>query len=235
MFDAPLYHLVFSHQAKAIYGPVPKAACSTLKAYFRRAAGLGEIDFDLLHRRRLNGLLYASAIERGELIRLLFTDAGYFKFTVVRNPFTRLVSAWRDLLAPRDDGQCRHQAEAERLLETHRRIADLRPSDCGSLTFETFVRLLPALDPAKMDRHWQPQTLVNYSDVIAYDLVVKLEELAERWGEIRDRLAFQEELGAPVNVGGAIDPGAWFTPELAEIARTVYADDFRQLGYDTAL
>ena len=88
-FDDPFYHLVFSHRLKAVYAPIPKAACTTWKSIFRGAIGLPpSTNHAVIHGRRNNGLLYAHNIERPELIRILFSkSAGYFKFAIGRNPY----------------------------------------------------------------------------------------------------------------------------------------------------
>src|SRR5207249_2263705 len=104
MYDHPLYHLVFSHQLRAVYCPIPKAACSSWKSLFRTITGLPQAGVTVIHDRRRNGLTYAWSVERFELMRILFAkSAGYFKFTVCRNPYARLHSSYCHIIAEKPE------------------------------------------------------------------------------------------------------------------------------------
>lgn len=232
MFDSPLYHLIFLESRRAVYAPVPKAACSSFKAWLRALDGLPSIPVEALHFRRTNGLVYAQAIERERLLRLLLGGPEVFKFTVVRNPYARLVSAFADLLQPDSEGRCRLQKEADRLLEHRRRLIDARPSECDRLSFETFVELLPRLDPRDMNRHWQPQSIITLSDILTYDLVAKLERLGDALPRILAALKTERPFDLHLNASAPADLGDWYTPKLAAIVAEVYADDFQRFGYD---
>lgn len=232
MSDHPLYNLVFSHAAKAVYAPVPKAACTSFKAYLRQIEGLRPAAAELVHSKSRNGLTYADSIDRVALLNILFSKVGgYYKFTVVRNPFHRLVSAYRDLLAPREDGKPRYQAEAESLLALVRTRLDARPSECPHLTFETFVETLPSLSPLKMDRHWAPQNFLTMSQLLTWDLVIRFEEMNDRLPELA------EKLNAPLmnlhlnKSGDDIVLTDWYTPRLEKIVTEIYAADFRRFRY----
>lgn len=234
MFDSPLYHLIFLERRQAVYAPVPKAGCSSFKAYLRSIDGLPPISAEELHLRRTNGLTYAQAIERERLIRMLFAGPDVFKFTVVRNPYARLVSAYADLLQPDGDGRCRLQKEADKLLEIQRRLDDARPSQCDRLSFETFVQLLPRLDEREMNRHWQPQTIITMSGLLTYDLVARLETLDDSLPKIMSGLKTDTPFDLRLNASGETDPNDWYTPTLAAIVADVYADDFQRFDYDPA-
>lgn len=232
--DEPFYHLVFSHRLKAVYAPIPKAACTTWKSIFRGAIGLPPTtNAAVLHSRRHNGLLYADAIERAELIRILFgKTGGYFKFVIGRNPYARLASAYKDLVQSHDGKPPRGGASVERLVSLYARKHDKRPSEMADgLTFSQFVEALAVDDPALMDRHWQPQTILACSNLIPYDLYAPIEK---GFDGIFDRLGYQPTSVPVLNKvsQGSFDLRPLYTDDMIETVQRIYANDFRRFRYD---
>lgn len=232
--DEPFYHLVFSHSLKAVYAPIPKAACTTWKSIFRAAAGLPPAtSYGMIHSRRHNGLLYADAIDRAELIRILFSKAGgYFKFVVGRNPYARLASAYMDLVQSRDGKPPRGGASVERLAALYANRHDLRPSEMpASLTFSQFVECLALDKPLLMDRHWQPQVLLACSHLIRHDLYAQVEG---SFDAIFERLKYDPPAVPRLNKvsQGSFDLRAMYTAETIGIVQKLYASDFIRFRYD---
>jgi hypothetical protein len=232
--EHPLDGLIFSRSRRFVYAPVPKAACSSMKAYLRRIEGYSnELDVHQLHDKRRNGLYYASSLTRSQMVDALFARNGYFKFTVVRNPFARVVSAYRDLLTDRDGGGPRLGATHQGLLTELRLQRDARPSELTSITFEDFIRSLEHKRPADMDRHWQPQSYLTVSGLLSYDLVVRLEQLDGAAPELADRLGTDLMVSERLNSveGAPTDLVTWFPEDLERIVLSVYASDFQRFGY----
>lgn len=230
----PLDELIFSRRLRCVYAPVPKAGCSSMKAYLRRLEGYSnELDVLELHDKRHNGLTYAPSLSRAQMVDALFGNRAYFKFTVVRNPFARLVSAYRDLLTDRDGSGPRHVVAHHDLLTELREQRDARPSELTSVTFEDFIRSLVDRRPVDMDRHWQPQSYLTMSRLLSYDLVIHLERFGELAPELADRLGTDLVPHERLNVVSTapVDLADWYTAELEEIVGSVYADDFRRFGY----
>ena len=233
MQDDPFYHLVFSHRLKAVYAPIPKAACSTWKSIFRASQGLPPTsNYALLHSRRDNGLVYAHAIDRVELIRILFgRNGGYFKFVVGRNPYARLASAYNDLVRRIDGAPPRGGTSVDRLVDLYARKRDLKPSEMkDGLTFEQFIECIGLDDPYQMDRHWQPQVVLSCSNLITYDLYAQMEAGFE---EIFARLDHRPKAIPHLNrvSQGSFDLRELYTENVIEIVKRVYANDFRRFRY----
>lgn len=230
----PLDELIFNHQHRFVYAPVPKAACTSIKAYLRRVDGYAnELDAGQLHDKRRNGLSYASSLSRPQMVNALFARDGYFKFTVVRNPFTRLVSAYRDLLTHRDGRGPRLKAAHQELLTELRTKRDARPSELSSISFGDFIRSLEHRRASEMNRHWQPQSYLTMSTLLSYDLVNHLEQLHDRAPELADRLGTDVVLAETLNKVGETpeDLVPWFPPDLEQIVLSVYSSDFGRFGY----
>lgn len=127
-----------SKQLKLIYFPVPKSAC-TLFATFIALNSKTDRVFDPqklgVHQFRFR--------ERELQLRdlKLVRDDRYFKFTVVRDPFSRLVSAYVDKLVK--------PVKAGKHWATDRK--------CGDHSFESMVQTLCTMNDAKIEKHFRPQ------------------------------------------------------------------------------
>ena len=93
----------------------------------------------------------------------------YFSFIVVRHPFVRLVSAYRDKLESLTEYNVRyHMTDAPRM--TSRRVFNSSVAD--NPTFPEFVDYLIRTPPNLMDKHWAPYTKVYISHCQTADHLV---------------------------------------------------------------
>lgn len=100
----------------------------------------------------------------------------YFTFLVVRHPFVRLVSAYRDKLETLTEYNVRyHMKDAPRM--TSRRVFNSSVAD--SPTFPEFAEYLIRTPPNLMDKHWAPYTKVCLPCNLTYSAILKLETLEE--------------------------------------------------------
>jgi len=144
----------------------------------------------------------------------------YFKFTVVRNPFTRVVSAYEFLKqgghpAWPNDGRYRDEVL------------------CKYSGFESFV--LEKLNEAIWEqKHFRPQAkFLMLGGELGVDFVARLETLEEDFEFICEQLGVDRELPHRNKTRGHRPPLASYyeRDEVANTVRTLYADDFSLLGY----
>ena len=230
-FDGTFYYMIFAPHLRAFYCPVPKASCSTWKTVLRSSLQLPEAHRQLdLHNRWTNGLTYAWSMERYDMMEALFGPKAFYRFTVCRNPYARLVSAYRDKIVPEDTPI---KEAVGRLKALYCAVNDLRPSEAMPFTFEMFVQAIGHDRPEMMDRHWQPQTMVTCVDLLRYDTIARLEDRATAFPAICERLGVDTALVGHLNQShGSKDLRPLYTPAMIDIVRRVYSADFDRFGYD---
>ncbi|MCG5533618.1 sulfotransferase family protein [Halorhodospira sp. 9621] len=147
----------------------------------------------------------------------------YFKFIFVRNPYTRVLSAYLNKGRPgKDRGRKFGQTEA---------LAGTRAG------FERFCRYL-ANGGLRKDAHWYPQSGLCPFSPVELDFIGRMETL----GEDLERLLI--ELGLPWQ--GIVQAGPqptrararvaeFYTEESRRLVASLYAEDFRAFGYEQEL
>lgn len=169
----------------------------------------------------------------------------YALFAFVRNPWGRIVSAWRNKFL---DG---HMASADgadaaypRSIRQHhlkplRRFAaerGLPGATEGTLVpFETYLHYALSRPTGKRDHHWDAQTRVLMTDRLTYKAIWRIEDERDAgFLTIAGRLGFPEDwvkqrLARPANP--SVGKATVFTPALAELARPLVAEDLARFGY----
>lgn len=175
-----------------------------------------------------------------DYIDLLRHPQRYRCYAFVRNPYARLLSAWKNKFgtAHRDS---EHKRTTRMLLPKLRRFAarrDLpgaRPD--APLTFETFLAWVESQPEGRRDHHWDTQRAILHLDLLKYHRLFRMEtefvdgliEVLARAGLPRDFVARRavrkknatKPLAAPV-----------YNEQLAERVYNLYRCDFDLLGYD---
>ena len=162
------------------YAAVPKAACSTVKSLIARidpeGDGAEELSLTDLHRRYRTRRFRPYRLSR---------DAGWFRFTVVRDPTERLMSLYTSRVRDWRD------------LERHRRIGRRLGGLPVAPDPDTFFRYLDAyaLACSSIRHHALPARLFTGPDLGVYDRVYRVEDLQALEGDLTSRTT------APVRVG----------------------------------
>ena len=178
-------------RAGIVFVHVPKAAGTTIsEAVYGRFLG---------HVRALDVERWSSRSAR-ELPR----------FAITRNPWDRLVSAYRDLRRRGGNG-----------------IPELE-------SFETFVtRWLARRDPCRLNGVYQPQSrfVCGEDGRILVQHVGRFEALDATMDFLRELLPEMPQIGHANPSGEALDYRTFYTPELVELVGSIYAEDVSLFGY----
>ncbi len=202
------------------YNRIPKAANTTVSgilaensSYHRPFSG----------NRDKARMLRPAFMSRSQ-VDSLSTDA-VFTFTVVRNPYARVLSAYQDKFL-RGKPQLRRYASM---------------MNCPDGQVPDFVEFCRFLDRGGLylDAHWAPQSCLMLLPVPEFDLVAKVETLDRDMATIMNRIwgitPTEKLKKAGTSTGADGKLRAQYTDEAKDIVDRLYAGDFDAFGYEPTL
>uniref|UniRef100_A0A667WLV6 Carbohydrate sulfotransferase n=1 Tax=Myripristis murdjan TaxID=586833 RepID=A0A667WLV6_9TELE len=238
MTKKELKHLIVDDKHGIIYCYIPKVACTNWK----RVISLNEKNTSLV-------------VPESATVCLINHDVGfvlwhqarlkhYTKFLFVRDPFVRLISAYRDKFQRKNEYFYLHFARD--MLRKYRNqpnppksvdeafASDLRPS------FNNFIQYL--LDPRTEEKepfepHWRQMHRLCHTCLIEYDFVGHQESLQEDAEHLLRILKLQDVIKFPPsydNMTSATWVSDWFRAVPLEARRKLYKlyeMDFKLFGY----
>lgn len=227
----------FAHLGdRVVYLEVPKAACTAMKMVLRDLYASTPLTMfprtsrqtkrGMFVHARVNAPLPALTELDDAAQRELLEDDDVLRFTVVRNPYTRFISAWRDKVYL-------YEPTAE---DVYRAIRGTAP-ELGHkqpILFSEFVSHVERTISATTDPHWRRQVDLTYPDAIRYTHVGKTETLSATVSLLYRRAGHEPPEAMPRANGAALLAGASYTPTLAKRVHDVYAQDFLAFDYDPA-
>lgn len=232
-----LDHVLVDHGHKLLYCYVPKVACTNWKRVFMMLTGrsnvsnLVDIPATLAHNEN-------STISLSELPQ---TDAShclddYLNFLMVRHPFERLLSAYRNKFEDSHPSAKYFQERYGRyIIKKYRKHAAEHDLKTGcNVSFREFVQYL--INEGLTNEHWKSIFELCRPCSVNYTFIGKYEKFEE------DSQALLDMVGAPYLVfphtrsGGTSDVLRKYYQQLSlgEIERLyrLYEFDFKMFGYD---
>lgn len=210
-----------SGSARFVYFRIPKAANSTVVATLHHAqTGQSPGSWREMEYAK-KGFRRPSTFSRRS-IEDIFRN--YFKFTIVRNPYSRLVSAFLDKIA---DGSCPRP-----IMEFAGKSS---PEDVG---FDDFLDYLEFGGGIGADPHWARQTDLIFVPLDELDFIGRFENLNTDLEHVLKRL-FPQAQGfvdwVPHATGADSKIKSVINRDNAERVAKLYRADFELLGYSTDL
>jgi len=166
----------YFHKIKTIFTGVPKTGCSTWLMALLHAEGemMGETDPE-----RADTLSHGTVFANHRIKGMIEAHGrpvvnGAYSFAVVRNPWTRLVSGYRDLFyGEKKNDQYRaigiHIVREMRGITDPKRLQDLHP------TFADYAKWLVKKGSHHHDRYFYPQVIDLCIPHAMYDFIIPLE------------------------------------------------------------
>lgn len=158
------------------------------------------------------------------------SDPQVYRFALVRNPFTRIFSAWSSKILLQERGQIPDDlcAAAQALPKTDGEVA---------AAFEAFVEDISLRDLQQGWRnvHWMPQSLWLDFFQTHYDAIFPLEDMAKAQNEVAQRLAAQGRNFPPLgHFHETVLPyqRRFLTARTIQLIQELYAEDFARFAYD---
>jgi len=215
---APFFKSIMVHPSQdLVFVRVPKAGCSTVIARLLAQSGDGKTSTLSLHSE--NPLATYERADFSERLSTLNPKRTQM-FTVVRNPYTRVLSAFREKVELKIDGP-RYRSE-------------LGIDQSAKINFAEFVDILVTKNPLMLDMHFMPQSLIVANDKVRYDAIFHLENMQEcfEWMDaILPQTGAQSSAIAPHATNANARVKSLYTPDIAAKIEAYYADDFELLGY----
>ncbi|CAL4070926.1 unnamed protein product [Meganyctiphanes norvegica] len=122
-----------------------------------------------------------------------------FKLLVVRHPFERILSAYRDKLEDyqRDlmfrDGYY-YTMYGKNIVRVYRDQQDISLANHTEPTWREFVRYLANTPSSKFDEHWKPTYSLCSPCIVKYDVIAKMETFSEDTQFVINQLGLEDQL-----------------------------------------
>lgn len=225
-------HTHISLVNRYVYVEVPKAGCGTMKATLggmegsrmgpAYAARVQEFPHD-----RMRATPFVKPFQLPpDLLETVLTSSDYRRFTVVRNPASRVLSAYLEKIR---QGLKQSTAVVEAI--TARTGQEIAAQD---VTFAQFLEVVASQSSREQDPHWRRQADHIGLGIVPYDAVIHLEELDASWDIVADLAStpdLQEQYFCRNSTAASTKIADYFTPELVHLVTETYARDYAELEY----
>ncbi|XP_030830282.1 carbohydrate sulfotransferase 11 [Strongylocentrotus purpuratus] len=182
--DDTLKRLFVNEKHRIVYCSIPKASCTNWKRLMMVATN-DSIDlesvtkFNAHHNGVLQTLYDYPEYERNTILK------SYKKFTFVRNPFIRLLSAYKDKFESlrkyrSNPGGKYFRRYAADIMTKYRLNATLRELESGeNVTWSEFILYVTHLAVDEFNEHWKPMYQLCDPCQVEYDFVGRVETINE--------------------------------------------------------
>jgi hypothetical protein len=218
---------------RILYLAIPKCASTTIRMAL--SAMIGEVPScaEQVHLRRHSALKSPKQVGPAAFHRLV-KDERALRFSFVRNPYDRLVSAWADKF------QGRPLAPGNAIVEAYlqrRKAMDLPlPKGPGeTLSFADFVQFVAATADDPIDMHWQSQDNLLNLPGVNFDFIGRLETFGQDFTRVIEHVGGDRSLAMVIDSQlNKSRHDAWrdyYTGALADQVYRTFERDFDRLQY----
>lgn len=237
------YGILISSKHKFIYLDNPKTGCSSIKASlieleYRNTVNAVKIptvcdgnNQRLIHNRAEIPFQSLSAFKQdSDPLRYLLQQQ-YYLFSLVRNPYTRLLSAYYNKIM----GNKSPKRKILRLLYT-------KPQDITThVSLTEFIQVICSQPVTELDPHWGLQSNLILFDLLQHDFIGRFETYAQDYATIFSHLSGTESIpklrhrNSRVTNLPVTPIDKLITPTLQAAIYQQYQADFENFGYAYAL
>lgn len=220
-------HSYISLKNKYFFHSVGKAANSTVKHFLYLGEARGtRFKYENVHDRRLSPLISPFQLTEENLLEI-FNSQDFFKFTFVRNPYSRLLSCYLDRIVPKKSTPYK---ELVRYLE----------KDIGyEVSFQEFIETICKQSVYEQNNHWRVQYYDTMSDIVNYSFIGKQESFSEDmktvWKKVYPKLTvpiFDSKNSSPSKTGSTEKVDLYWNSALIRIVNEKYKKDFENFNYE---
>ena len=187
----PEAQYIINHQYKFIYNPIPKVASTSIKQAIIALTDIQKaaLDNEYMHYYAANRL--SLGIYHYEDAERFLQDSRYWKFVLIRNPWTRAISGYISKFVHPLTNQLPYFSQ--KVVEQIYNDLNLEPDWQKTITFRQFVKYLARTEDKRLDFHWKPQYLF-LSQNYTFDFIGQFENLEQDFNYIQQKLGVKIEL-----------------------------------------
>lgn len=237
-------HLLLSDIHKAIYCFVPKVACTNWKKIFYKLEHPEKKSIDFGGKQGVHYLRF-KAVQNG--VSLNNEKRKYFKFLIVRDPFEKLLSAFRNkFLDPYEDDLWFQEKYGQIILRKYRNnLTEEEYSKGENVTFPEFAQYLIDLHKkvgeSTFNPHWRSIHKLCFPCFIKFDFIGKFETLVQDSNQILNIInateitTFEEDGRDKYKEKSAAIMNQYFnllTKKQVKGLYEIYRYDFEAFGYE---
>lgn len=210
--------VVINHEKKCVYVLNPKVATTSIVRFLSNYDP-DELEKTTSHKkkRKLKGISYLKGAAQLEQLQ----REGYFVFSFVRNPYTRVISFFKQKYTLEQGKGYKHRAFAlSRGLE---RVA----------SFEDMVKKMASIPDEVADTHFMSQTAILYEQAkgVDYDFVGKLETFETDFANVQNACGISSVPGKD-NATQNDDWQSYLSVETERLIYERFKSDFIEFGYE---
>ena len=247
-------NFIFLEEQNLVFGYVPKVACTNWKVLIRRLQGHSDYgNMSIAHDREKSGFRYLSPASEADLEILM--DKNVQKIAFVRNPYSRILSAYLDKIDRINKGKntagnnehfvsvyndiVKYRERTLRNSLTHKvfgRFARSPKEPVDFLTFLMWIRDKRSHSWLAQDEHWTPQTEILQFPSIKIDFLGRFENLASD-AEVALKMMganfdfpSQNDIGFKAT-GAASQMQQYYDTAHISLVDELYSSDFDAYGY----
>nr|CAB3230896.1 carbohydrate sulfotransferase 9-like [Phallusia mammillata] len=243
--------LITSKKYRLAYCPVPKTGCSNMKRVMLGLNGYGN-DTEQIFPKNVIGQtnLLHKAISQNLTMRStgfppFVVEQQYTTFIVVRHPFERALSAYKNKLTKQWNGEPPQFMKKADYIRLRFGSPERKNATEKSPTFEEFVEYLYDANNTNIngeDSHWNSVNVICFPCQNQYDVIAKIETIEEDLRYLLKLLGAPDSLGMPKGYSKSgksgtdiqVDPNfKRLNQEQIKMLYQVYQNDFKMFQYET--
>jgi len=206
----------------SVYIEIPKVACSSIKMALSNVLGL-VLDGPNGDPHQSTFPLATPCLESSSMF------AEYFSFSFVRNPWSRLLSCYRDKVLFQAEGftNSTRRAGVADCFARHEQIT-------AGMTFDEFIAAVASIPDDAADAHFRSQYtfIANTKGDVSVDFVGRFESLNRDLVEIQQRAGMPRfELPLSQVTGTGTHYRDHYGPNARALVETRFAKDIELFGY----
>jgi hypothetical protein len=214
------YLIHWSRAHQYIYVEVPKTGCSTVKLTLQRIERNEPTYIPTNKHTRSTSPLLQPLSAPGKFLEAR-TSPEYFRFCFVRNPYSRILSAYLEKIAGTD-------------FKRDERMKVLGMSPATKPTFLEFLEVLARTDPATYDIHWARQCDLAGLGGMTFDFIGRFETFERDFGSVlghfgQDARWLAAERDHRTDAVSQIQK--WIGPRETALIEELYHCDFDRFAY----